>query len=100
MDMLSNFQTIVEQSANTPSYNTCENLSEPHSSFDMFLTIIQTMTEGENLLSLDLENFPMTFIKVMLFKLVENAERAAQKTIQSLVGYTHCQNKYCENLGS
>ena len=47
--MLSDCQTIVEQSTNNPNHNTCEKPSEPHSSFDMFPTTTQTMAEGEDL---------------------------------------------------
>ena len=49
--MLSDIQTRVEQSANTPNYNMCEKLSKPHSSFDMFPTTTQIRAEGEHLLN-------------------------------------------------
>ena len=51
----------------------------------MFLTTIQTMTEGEDLLNLQLENFPVhvSLIEVMLFKMEDNGEIAAQNYSQS-----------------
>ena len=67
-------KTIVQQDTNTPNNNTCEKPSEPHISFDKFPTTTQTMAEGEDLLNLDLENFPMSIIEIMLFKLEDNGE--------------------------
>ena len=53
--------------------------SEPHSSL-ISIQQQQTMEKGENLLKMDLENFPMSIIEIMLFKLEDNGEIAAQNS--------------------
>ena len=50
----------------------------------MFLTTTQKIAEGEDLLNLDVENFPMSLTEVMLFKLEANREIAAQKLFKIL----------------
>ena len=79
MELFSNVQILEEQSKTKSSNkNTCEKPSEPYGSFYMFPTTTQTMPEEEGLLNLDLENFPMSVIEVMLFKLEVTGEIAAQ----------------------
>ena len=58
VEMLSDSQSIVELSTDIPNENTCEKPLEPHSSFDMNPTTTHTMVEGEDLIRMDLENYP------------------------------------------
>ena len=70
---------------------TCENPSEPNSSLIRIrqqCSTTETMVEGEDMFSMDLENFPMSLIEVMLFKLEDNGEIAAQKLFK-LLSETH-----------
>ena len=45
-------------------------------------TITQPIKEGEELFNIDLENFPMSIIEIMLFKL-DNREIATQKLLKN-----------------
>ena len=75
----------MELSTDISNENTCEKPSEPHSSFDIDpTTTTQTIEEVEDLFKMDLENFPVSIIEVMLFKLEENGEIAVQKLFKIL----------------
>ena len=78
--MLSESQTIEEQSEKEiPNENRYKKPSELHRTFGMIsTTITQPMREGMELFNIHLENFCMSVIEVMLFKLEDNGEIAAQ----------------------
>ena len=69
----------------------CEKPSEPHSSVDVNPTITtQTKVGKEGLFSMDLENFPMSIIEVMLFKLEDSGEKSAAKNkLLKMLSDTH-----------
>ena len=77
------FKLVIEvrSKKEVSNKNTCKKPAEPHKSFDIDLTTTtQTMEERKGLLKMDLENFPMSIIEIMLFKLEDNGEIAAQNS--------------------
>ena len=101
--MLSDIQTIEEQPKNKVSNeNTCEKPAEPHSSFDInpTTTTTQTTEEGENLLNLDLENFPMSTIENMfVLKIGRQWQNSSTQAIKKVDGSAFYQNKCFKILG-
>ena len=87
VEILSDVQIIEEQSKTKSSNeNTCEKPSELHSTFDKNLaTTTKTTQEGEHIFMVDLENFPMSVIQIMLFKLQDSGKIAEQNLIKILL---------------
>ena len=74
--MLSEIQNIQEDNKETnPNVRMVVKTTEPQSTFDVNPT---TTTEYKVYFRMDWESFPMPIIEVMLFKLEDNGEIAAQ----------------------
>ena len=60
-------------------------------------TTTQSMREGEELFNIDLENFPMSIIEIMLFKLEDNGEIAAQKLLKIVLEFARMKKNKLRN---
>ena len=78
---------------------TCVKPSEPNRNFGTNpTTITQPMREEEVLFNIDRENFPLSVIEAMLFKLEDNREIAAQKLLK-ILSDSHSIKQMHQNLG-